>query len=501
MTSESTPAESTPSSEQPPPWQPAGARPRKAVSDSLEETLKDVRRKIYPRSVTGIFAAWRVALVVLTQLLYYGLPWLQWNDRQAVLFDLAARKFYIFGMVLWPQDVIYLTLLLIISALALFLFTALAGRLFCGYACPQTVYTEIFMWIERKVEGDRVARIRLDESPLSFKKLRLKATKHFLWIAVAFWTGFTFIGYFAPIRELGANLLAFTLGPWQWFWLLFYSFATWGNAGFLREQVCKYMCPYARFQSVMVDSDTYVVTYDLKRGEPRGPRSRKADYKAEGLGDCIDCSICVQVCPTGIDIRKGLQYMCIGCGACVDACDQVMEKINYPKGLIRYTSERGILEGLTNSQVRKRLLRPRVLIYSTLMAIIIAVFFSSLATRETLRVDIIRDRGSLGREVAGGLMENVYRLQILNASEETLTLSIGAEGLPDLQVLTARGAQQPAIDIDVPAAGNMLLPVVVQAPYDAAEPGSHPITFVTDSSSESGRETQVREASSFIFPR
>ena len=501
MTSESTPAESAPLSEQPPPWQPAGARPRKAVSDSLEETLKDVRRKIYPRSVTGVFAAWRVALVVLTQLLYYGLPWLQWNDRQAVLFDLGARKFYIFGMVLWPQDVIYLTLLLIISALALFLFTALAGRLFCGYACPQTVYTEIFMWIERKVEGDRVARIRLDESPLSFKKLRLKATKHFLWIAVAFWTGFTFIGYFAPIRELGANLLAFTLGPWQWFWLLFYSFATWGNAGFLREQVCKYMCPYARFQSVMVDSDTYVVTYDLKRGEPRGPRSKKTDHKAEGLGDCIDCSICVQVCPTGIDIRKGLQYMCIGCGACVDACDQVMEKINYPKGLIRYTSERGILEGLTNSQVRKRLLRPRVLIYTTLMAIIIAVFFGSLATRETLRVDIIRDRGSLGREVAGGLMENVYRLQILNASEEPLTLSIGAEGLPDLQVLTARGAQQPAIDIDVPAAGNMLLPVVVQAPYDAAEPGSHPITFVTDSRSESGRETQVREASSFIFPR
>lgn len=274
MTSESTPAQNLPETEDPPPWRPAGAK-RKTASDTLEETLKDVRRKIYPRSVTGWFAGWRVALVVLTQLLYYGLPWLQWNDRQAVLFDLGARKFYIFGMVLWPQDVIYLTLLLIISALALFLFTALAGRLFCGYACPQTVYTEIFMWIERKVEGDRVARIRLDESPLSFKKLRVKATKHLLWIAVAFWTGFTFIGYFAPVRELGANLLAFTLGPWQWFWLLFYSFATWGNAGFLREQVCKYMCPYARFQSVMVDSDTYVVTYDYKRGEPRGPRSKK----------------------------------------------------------------------------------------------------------------------------------------------------------------------------------------------------------------------------------
>ncbi|UOD51214.1 cytochrome c oxidase accessory protein CcoG [Orrella daihaiensis] len=500
MTTESTPAQHLPETEEPPPWRPAGAK-RKTASDTLEETLKDVRRKIYPRSVTGWFAGWRVMLVVLTQLLYYGLPWLQWNERQAVLFDLGARKFYIFGMVLWPQDVIYLTLLLIISALALFLFTALAGRLFCGYACPQTVYTEIFMWIERKVEGDRVARIRLDESPLSFKKLRVKGTKHLLWIAVAFWTGFTFIGYFAPIRELGANLLAFTLGPWQWFWLLFYSFATWGNAGFLREQVCKYMCPYARFQSVMVDSDTYVVTYDYKRGEPRGPRSKKTDYKAEGLGECVDCSICVQVCPTGIDIRKGLQYMCIGCGACVDACNQVMEKVNYPKGLIRYTSERGIEENLSDTQVRKRLLRPRVLIYSTLMVIIIAVFLGSLATRETLRVDIIRDRGALGREVPGGLIENVYRLQILNASEESLRLSISAEGLPGLNVLSGGGGKQSAIDIRVPAAANLLLPVVVQAPYDAGETGAHPITFVTESRSETGRQTEVREASSFIFPR
>lgn len=500
----STPS-STPSSESPPeapPWRPAGAKARKAGSESLEETLKDVRRKIYPRSVSGWFAHWRVTLVLLTQLLYYGLPWLQWNGRQAVLFDIVDRKFYIFGLVLWPQDVIYLSLLLIISALALFLFTALAGRLFCGYACPQTVYTEIFMWIERRVEGDRVARIRLDESPLSLNKLRIKATKHFLWILVAFWTGFTFIGYFAPIRELGSHLMAFTLGPWQWFWLLFYSFATWGNAGFLREQVCKYMCPYARFQSVMVDSDTYVVTYDHQRGEPRGPRSRKTDYKAAGLGQCVDCSICVQVCPTGIDIRKGLQYMCIGCGACVDACNQVMDKVGYPKGLIRYTSERGIIESLTDSQVFRRLFRPRVIIYSVLMLVIIAVFLGSLATRETLRVDIMRDRGSLGREIPGGLVENVYRLQISNASEQVLRLSITAQGLPELTVLSGSGARYPAIDIDMPAATNLLLPVVVQAPYDAAQGGSHPITFVTRARIVgSDTEKEVREASSFIFPQ
>jgi cytochrome c oxidase accessory protein FixG len=328
-------------------WRPLGATDRVDDADTVEQTLVDIRQKIYARSVLGWFARWRIALVVLTQALFYGLPWVNWNDRQAVLFDLGARKFYIFGMVLWPQDVIYLTLLLIISALGLFLFTAVAGRLFCGYACPQTVYTEIFMWIERRIEGDRIARIRLDESPLSLHKVRVKTIKHLLWLVVAVWTGFSFIGYFAPIRGLMADLMAFALGPWQWFWLLFYSFATWGNAGFLREQVCKYMCPYARFQSVMVDRDTLVVTYDKARGDPRGARSKKVDYKAQGLGDCVDCSICVQVCPTGIDIRDGLQYMCIGCGACVDACNEVMNKLEYPTGLIRYTSERALQEKLT----------------------------------------------------------------------------------------------------------------------------------------------------------
>ena len=317
------------------PRNPLGGKP--ISIEVLEESLYEVRRKIYPRSVTGLFARWRFILVIATQLLFYGLPWLSWNDRQAVLFDLVQRKFYIFGLVLWPQDVIYLTLLLILSALALFLFTAVAGRLFCGYACPQTVYTEIFMWIERKVEGDRFARIRLDgeEWPWNIRKWRLKMTKHFLWFFIAFWTGFTFIGYFTPIETLGSSLLHLSLGPWQSFWLAFYSFATWGNAGFMREQVCKYMCPYARFQSVMVDKDTFLVTYDKVRGEPRGSRNKSIDYESKDLGDCVDCSICVQVCPPGIDIRDGLQYMCIGCGACIDACDQVMEKIDYPKGLIR----------------------------------------------------------------------------------------------------------------------------------------------------------------------
>src|SRR6266545_1681897 len=236
----------------------------------IEEALYEVREKIYPRAVGGWFAGWRVAMVLATQIVFYGTPWLSWNARQAVLFDLAARKFYVFGLVLWPQDFIYLTVLLVISALSLFLFTAVAGRLFCGYACPQTVYTEIFMWIERKLEGDRMARMKLDQQGLSVPKVLKKTAKHGAWIALSLWTGFTFVGYFTPIRTLAVDGAGFGLGPWESFWILFYGFATYGNAGWMREQVCKYMCPYARFQGVMFDRDTLTITYDARRGEPRG---------------------------------------------------------------------------------------------------------------------------------------------------------------------------------------------------------------------------------------
>ncbi|CAP43583.1 cytochrome c oxidase accessory protein CcoG [Bordetella petrii] len=481
-----------------PGWRPhpGPARPG-AATETLEQTLADVRGKIYPRSVNGVFASWRVVFVFLTQLVFYGLPWLQWNGRQAVLFDLGARKFYLFGLVLWPQDVVYLAVLLVISALALFLFTAVAGRLFCGYACPQTVYTEIFMWIERKVEGDRLARIRLDESPWTLRKLRLKAAKHALWIIVAGWTGYTFIGYFAPIRGLGHDLLALQLGPWQWFWMLFYGFATWGNAGFMRESVCKYMCPYARFQSVMVDPDTFVVTYDKGRGDPRGGRSRKIDHKAAGMGDCVDCSLCVQVCPTGIDIRDGLQYMCIGCGACIDACDQVMDKMQYPTGLIRYASQRAVEQGWTAPQARARLLRPRVLVYGGVILALAAAFVATLALRNPLRLDVIRDRGVLAREAPGGMIENVYRLQLINTSESPMVLQLQATGLPGLNLRIERQDDQ-AIALEPYA--NKLVPVVIRAPAGAAGPGSHPITVQARAQGRDGQALARDEASSFYVP-
>ncbi|MCX7276088.1 MAG: cytochrome c oxidase accessory protein CcoG, partial [Burkholderiales bacterium] len=279
-------------------------------------SLYAASKKIYPRSVQGLFARWRWAMVLLTQLVFYGLPWLQWGQRQAVLFDLEARRFYIFSLVLYPQDFIYLTGLLVVSALSLFLFTAVAGRLWCGFACPQTVYSEIFMWIERHIEGDRAARMRLDGAPMSAHKLARKSAKHAAWLVLSLWTGFTFVSYFTPTYALLQESMSGSFGSWEVFWGLFYSFATYGNAGFMREQVCKYMCPYARFQSAMFDKDTLIVSYDTTRGEPRGSRSRKADPAALGLGSCVDCTLCVQVCPTGIDIREGLQYECIGCAAC-----------------------------------------------------------------------------------------------------------------------------------------------------------------------------------------
>jgi len=437
---------------------------------SAEVDLYEVRRTIYPRAVHGLFASWRVALVLFTQIIFYGMPWLTWNGRQAVLFDLALRKFYIFGAVFWPQDFIFLTVLLIISALALFLFTAIAGRLWCGYACPQTVYTEIFLWIERAIEGERLQRMRLDSRRLDMEKLFKKSFKHFVWLLLSLWTGFTFVGYFTPIRELMLPFLQAQLGPWETFWIVFYGFATYGNAGWMREQVCMYMCPYARFQGVMFDPDTLVITYDGKRGEPRGARGKRGDFKAAGLGSCVNCGICVQVCPTGIDIRDGMQYECIGCAACIDGCDIVMDRFGYPHGLIRYTTENALRNDYQACDIVRRVLRPRTVIYSAVLMAIVTVFFALLALRVPLKVDVLRDRATLVRETDAGLLENVYRLQIMNTAERSRKVVVTATGIEGLQI----DAQQP---IEIPAASSVTVPVVLRIAPAVTTPGSHPVHF------------------------
>lgn len=471
--------------------------PRKVIPIVPQEGQEELislyasHEKIYPRSVSGRFANWRWGMVFLTQLVFYGLPWLQWGQRQAVLFDLGARRFYIFGLVLYPQDFIYLTGLMVISALSLFLFTAVAGRLWCGYACPQTVYTEIFLWIEHKVEGNRSARMRRDALPWTLDKATRKAAKHLLWASVALWTGFTFVGYFTPIKELGVEFLQMSMSSWEMFWTFFYGFATYGNAGFMREQVCKHMCPYARFQSAMFDKDTLIVTYDAERGEPRGARSRKVNAQALNLGACVDCSLCIQVCPTGIDIRKGLQYECIGCGACVDVCDTVMDKMGYPRGLVKYSTDNAMKQHWTQAQTLRHVLRPRVLVYTTILSSIVIAMFVSLSVRTPFRVDVVRDRGVMARIVERGNIENVYRLQIMNATESAQRYRISASGLPGL-VVTSENVVQ------VESTQSRWVAVRVQVPFEAAVPGSHTIRFEIEGLGGLGLLT---EKSVFLVPR
>lgn len=455
------------------------------------KSLYEAHKKVYPRSISGYFKNLRWLAIWITQIVFYGMPWLMWNDRQAVLLDIGTHRFYIFGLVLYPQDLIYLVVILIIAALALFLFTAVAGRLWCGFSCPQSVYTEIFLWIERKIEGDRAARMRLDSMKFGFKKFYKKFLKHAAWISFSMFTGFTFLGYFSPIHDLIHSISEFRLSPWETFWICFYGFATYGNAGFLREQVCKYMCPYARFQSAMFDNDTLIVTYDQERGEPRSGRSRKVDAKSTGLGDCIDCSFCVQVCPTGIDIRNGLQYECISCGLCVDACDSIMDKMEYPRGLIRFSTHNGIEQHWTQKQIVQKILRPRVLIYTGLLLLLCLGFVASLAMRVPFKVDVIRDRGVMSRLVAGGKVENVYRLQITNASEKPESYRISVEGIDGLSIASDRV-------FTVNPAESRMVAVSLQIEDGSIKSGSHPIEFEIEAVSSN---EEISEKSIFYMSR
>ncbi|MDY0747360.1 cytochrome c oxidase accessory protein CcoG [Paucibacter sp. R3-3] len=456
--------------------------------------LYEKQRKIYPRSVQGWFSRWRWIMVWLTQALFYGLPWLPWNGRQAVLFDLAARRFFIFDLVLYPQDFIYLTGLLVLSAYGLFFFTAVAGRLWCGYACPQTVYTEIFLWVEHRFEGERGARMKLDAAPWNWNKLWRKTGKHATWLVIGLWTGFSFVGYFTPIRALWAEAFTLGFGPWEWFWVNFYGLATYGNAGFLREQVCKYMCPYARFQSAMFDRDTLIISYDTARGEPRGPRGRGADLAASGLGSCVDCGLCVQACPVGIDIRQGLQYECIACTACIDACDHMMEKLRYPRGLIRYATENALAQQLGRARMAERILRPRVLVYGLVLLAIAAAFTASLALRSPVRVDVVRDRSTLARIVGKGEVENIYRLQLMNATERPQRYAISIDGLAQARIVDTAG-----IDV-APAEARWVSLAVRMAPEAAAVagPGAHAFRFRVG---VEGQPMLVAEKSTFVIPR
>ena len=448
-------------------------------------SLYVAQEKIYPREVKGTFQSLRNWAVIILLGIYYCLPWLRWDQHQAVLFDLPARKFYIFNLIFWPQDFYYLTWLLVIAALTLFLSTAVAGRLWCGYACPQTVWTEAFIWMERWTEGDRNRQMKLDKGPWNWNKIWRKSLKQFLWISFSLWTGFTFVGYFTPITQLGQNLLAFSLGPWETFWFIFYGFATYGNAGFMREQVCLYMCPYARFQSAMFDADTLIISYAEDRGEPRGSRKKSDDRTASGLGDCIDCKQCVHVCPTGIDIRKGLQYECIACGACIDACNQIMEKMDYPKNLIRYTTQNKI-------QITKRLFRPRTLIYSSIWILLVIGFITTISLKIPLDVDVIRDRNALYQRVDANTIENVYTLKVMNKDQVMHAYAISVDGIAGIQTKPANR------QVEVAAGEVLNVPLRVKASLSAIERRSSKIGITLTATGNTA--ITKTEATRFLAP-
>lgn len=461
----------------------------KTVSKVREAKLELYRRKgkIHARETAGRFNTLRWAMVWLTQSIFYGACWLTWESdglrRQAILFDIAHEKLYLFGLVLWPQDALLLAIVLILAATGLFLVTALAGRLFCGFACPQTVYTTIFTWVEARVEGDHLARLRLDQAPMGARKLLLRSTKHGLWFLIAAWTAITFVGYFTPIRELLPALPRWEVGPWEGFWLIFYAAFTYVQAGLAREAVCQHMCPYSRFQGVMFDDTTRNVAYDRQRGEPRNLRRQ-----AGNTGDCIDCGICVQVCPTGIDIRDGLQYQCINCGLCIDACDEVMDKTGAPRGLIRFASERELAGQAQPAGLRQR---PRVAAYAALLAIFAALGAWTLNQRSLLLVDVLRDRGALLRETADGRIENAYTLKLMNLAEAPRDFTVEVSGLPGVEIVGEH---------EFSAAPGSIRPVslTVSAPGDNSLSGIQPISFRI--TARQAPATSVVEKSSFALP-
>jgi cytochrome c oxidase accessory protein FixG len=391
-----------------------------------EKSLYVAREKIQVREIHGVFQKIRSYSLWGLMAMFFATSWLSWGDRQAILFDLPARQFHFFGITFWPQDFFLLSGLLIISAYGLFTITNLAGRVWCGYTCPQSSWSFVFMWIEEKTEGTRNKRMKMDKAPMSLEKFLRRGTKHVLWLLLALATGLTFIGYFSPIRDLVPNLLSFDLNSWEIFWIGFFTVATYLNAGWLREQVCIHMCPYARFQSVMFDQDTLIVSYDEKRGEGekgRGARKKGIDPQAEGLGDCVDCSLCVQVCPTGIDIRDGLQYQCIGCALCVDACDSIMDKMGYERGLVRYTTEHELEGGTTH------FMRPRLIGYALVLLIMISGMVYAMVSRTAFELDIIRDRGALYQLTPNDTVQNSYTLEMMNMSQSELEYRIKIEGL------------------------------------------------------------------------
>ena len=487
-----TPADETPSATPP-------KAPRRASRSMYQK-----HSKVYPKAVQGTFRRLKwMALAVLLGI-YYLLPWIRWDrgpnaPDQAVLLDLANRRFYLFFVELWPQQIYYLTGALILAALGLFLATSLAGRVWCGYACPQTVWTDLYLWVERLVEGDRGDRIRLDQGTWTAQKVGRKLLKNAIWLLIAAATGGAWIFYFTDAPTLLGELARFEASSTAVGFIALFTGTTYLLAGFAREQVCTYMCPWPRFQSAMIDEDSLIVTYQDWRGEGRSLMRKSQSWeerKAQGLGDCIDCFNCVQVCPAGIDIRDGLQMQCIGCGLCVDACDEIMTKVGRPTGLIKFdTQTNQVALATTGKPAPARLIRPRTILYSLMMVVIAGAIAAGLALKPGLDISVLRDRAPLFVTLADGTVRNAYTFKISNMTRDPRDYTLAVTGLKDARISVAgEGQEEQAAQQHLTAAPDMVATyrIFVTAPRSSLQGTSQPLTFrLTSANGETASHDSV----------
>ncbi len=452
-------------------------------------------KKVQPRSVRGPHRRikWLVLIVIMTA--YYVMPWLRWDRGpglcdQAVLFDFDGRRFFLFNIEIWPQQIYYVTFILILAAVVLFLTTALWGRLWCGYACPQTLWTDLYMLVERWIEGDRNERIRRDREPMTLSTFWLKLGKHVIWLAIALLTGGWCIFYFYDAPTLVRDVMVGTVTPATLFMILILSMMTYFLAGFLREHTCTFMCPWPRFQSAMQDEESLIVTYRAWRGEGRAPLRRPVNWderKAQGQGDCIDCRACQFVCPTGIDIRDGSQLQCIGCALCIDACDEVMTRIGRPKGLVAFDTLNGINACAAGQTPRYRLLRPRTLLYMGLLLAVGVLMVTTYAERSLLHVSLLRDRAPLFVRMADGEIMNGFTFRISNLTREAHQYTVTLEGIPGARMVSSGADETPVATLHLAAAPDAVATfrVTVRAPKEALTGVSTPLRFVVQSETAS----------------
>ncbi len=422
------------------------------AGESLQdEASRDIplfadRQKVYPRGVKGRWRSIKWAVLIVCLAIYYIAPWLRWNrgadhPGQAFLIDMPGRRAYFLGLEIWPQEVYYIAGLLILGAIGLFFVTSLFGRLWCGFTCPQTVWTDLFMWAERLVEGDRMARVRLDQQPWSLAKLGRKLAKHGIWIAIAAATGGAWIMYFNDAPTVSRDILTLRASTNIYFFFGLFTATTYLLAGWAREQVCTYMCPWPRFQAAMVDEQTLTVSYRDWRGEPRGKHRKGESW--DGHGDCVDCHACVAVCPTGIDIRDGLQLECIGCGLCIDACNEIMDNVGRPRGLIEFDTAANLIAHRQGGTAHPKFIRPRTVVYTLVMLAALGIMLTTLLTRSSASLTVLPERSPLFIRLSDGSVSNSYVIKIQNKSPITRSFELSAHGLPDATLQIAEGEEPP----------------------------------------------------------